>query len=324
MKLTKQREARRQVALPALRGISVKLCWLATLLVVSASCELDTRDPVSSKRSDAVQGGSKGWKPSTGPESTASASQRERDASAAQASATGAKTPDAAAHDARVGQDDELDAGDPPKKPVSTQPTPNSGCASGRTEICNTIDDDCDKKVDEDCECPSAEPVACYDGPSSTLDVGNCRAGTRSCAAGALGPCLGAVLPSDETCNEIDDDCNGRVDDLPSLVEDTKNCGGCGNECARNESCCAGRCVNPRGEDPMHCGGCGMACTEGERPGCCGGRCVDLLSDPTCGSCDNACGILRLGGGFICSCKLTETDGPQCMAQMDNQEWLCQ
>ena len=193
----------------------------------------------------------------------------------------------------------------------------NGACASGRTEICNTIDDDCDKRVDEDCECPSTEPVACYDGPSSTLGVGNCRAGTRSCTAGALGPCLGAVLPSEETCNEVDDDCNGQVDDLPSLVEDTKNCGSCGNECARNESCCDGRCVNPRGDDAAHCGGCGMACTEGERPGCCAGRCVDLLSNSTCGSCNNAC-------GFICACMLTEAEGPRCVAQMDNQEWLCQ
>lgn len=311
------------------RRAFVAICLTAPLLVVLASCELDTADRGLGEQQNAAKGGSKGWKPNT---SIDTGKPAKADASASQ---TMVKPPDAAAQsDARSSEpDDELDAGDTmstsntmkPVKPTSPVPTGDTGaCATGKSEICNTIDDDCDKKVDEDCECPSAEPVACYDGPSSTLDVGACRAGTRSCAAGKLGPCLGAVLPSEESCNEIDDDCNGQVDDLPTLVEDTKNCGRCGNECARSESCCDGRCVDPRGEDVMHCGGCGMACTEGEMPGCCNGRCVDLLSDPTCGNCNNACGLLRLGGGFVCSCRLTETEGPQCVAQMNNQEWLCQ
>jgi hypothetical protein len=308
------------------RRAFVAFCLTAPLLVVSASCKLDTAERPRGELENAAKGGSKGWKPSTALDSE---KPNKTDASSSQSvgkAADAAAAPDArAASDARANEasepGDDLDAGDTMKP---AKPTGNGACASGRSEICNTIDDDCDKNVDEDCECPSTEPVACYDGPSSTLDVGNCRAGTRSCADGTLGPCLGAVLPSDETCNDIDDDCNGRVDDLPSLVEDTKNCGSCGNECSRGESCCEGRCVDPRGEDVMHCGGCGMACTDGERPGCCNGRCVDLLSDPTCGTCDNACGLLRLGGGFVCSCRLTETEGPQCVAQMDNQEWLCQ
>lgn len=296
-------------------------CFTALWFVALAGCELDSRE-LRTGEQGVVRGGSRGWKPSSAPD----AAQREAqlDAAIAQTAASAAK--DAAARDAHVTQDDG-DAGAPQKPAAMTKPvqsTANGACATGRDEVCNTIDDDCDKKVDEDCECPSAQPVACYDGPPGTLDLGSCRAGTRSCAAGALGPCLGAVLPSDETCNELDDDCNGQVDDLASLAQDPENCGRCGKVCARGESCCAGRCVNPRGEDPMHCGACGTVCTEGAMPGCCGGRCVDLLTDQTCGSCNNACGLLRLGGGFICSCKLTETDGPQCVAQMDNQEWLCQ
>ena len=300
---------------------------LCSLLVVPAGCELDTTDRRRSQEENAQKGGSKGWKPDTVPDS---GKQRTTDASDSSAASSMPQHRDAAAApDARAERTsgDDLDAGDATKPVSMTRPMPtggNSGCATGRAEICNTIDDDCDKKVDEACECPSSEPVACYDGPSSTLDVGNCRAGTRSCTAGALGPCVGAVLPSDETCNEIDDDCNGQVDDLPSLVEDTMNCGRCGNACARGESCCDGRCVNPRGDDVMHCGGCGMACSEGEQPGCCGGRCVDLSSDSNCGSCNNACGVLRLGGGFICRCRLTQTEGPLCVAQSGNQEWLCQ
>jgi hypothetical protein len=37
-----------------------------------------------------------------------------------------------------------------------------------------------------------------------------------------------------------------------------------------------------------HCGGCNKACKHGRT--CCGGRCVDLLSDKkNCGSCSNKC-----------------------------------
>jgi hypothetical protein len=237
--------------------------------------------------------------------------------------ASGKPTPARDAAMSGAGGDDELDAGEGPTP--TTMPPDAGDCAlSSQKEICNTLDDDCDGKVDENCECPSRDEVACYDGPAGTLNVGACRAGTRSCESGALSPCEGAVLPTEETCNERDDDCNGRVDDLPSLAEDVMNCGRCGNVCAYGENCCDGRCVNPFGEDRDHCGGCGMACSEGRVPGCCGGRCVDLSNDATCGTCNNACGLLRLGGGFVCSCMLTLEAGPQCMAQADGDAWLCE
>lgn len=287
--------------------------------LVLVACELNAADRRNLKHESAVQGGAKGWQPSAAPETRRS---DRADGGAIASSKPNAR--DAAARDARAASaaDDDLDAGAAPSKPADM--TDHPPCAAGRTEICNTIDDDCDKKVDEDCECPSDEPVACYDGPAGTLDVGVCRAGTRSCAQGVLGPCVDAVLPSEEICNDLDDDCNGEVDDLPSLKTDTMNCGRCGQACARGESCCDGRCVNPRGEDVDHCGGCGMACSEGRMPGCCAGRCVDLLSDQTCGACNMACGLLRLGGGFVCRCTLTAADGPRCTAQMNNQQWLCQ
>uniref|UniRef100_A0A453PTY8 Uncharacterized protein n=1 Tax=Aegilops tauschii subsp. strangulata TaxID=200361 RepID=A0A453PTY8_AEGTS len=37
----------------------------------------------------------------------------------------------------------------------------------------------------------------------------------------------------------------------------------------------------------QHCGGCNKACKHGRT--CCGGRCVDLLSDKNCGTCSNQC-----------------------------------
>lgn len=312
--------------MPAAFATALTLTLTLTLAAALSGCGGDTSESVRVQQSDAVKGSGKGWQPSDAPDS--GKLQAATDASLVQSRSgdpLGSRRDASALEDG----DDDLDAGGQ-MKPTTAKPAsadsadPCANGSAGRSEICNTIDDDCDKKVDEDCECPSTEPVACYEGPSATMNVGSCRAGTRSCAQGMLGPCLDAVLPSAETCNEVDDDCNGQVDDLPSLLEDTQNCGRCGNVCARGESCCEGRCVNPRGEDPQHCGGCGMACTEGALPGCCAGRCVDLMADQTCGRCDNACGLFRLGGGFVCSCKLTETDGPQCVARMDNNEWLCQ
>lgn len=213
---------------------------------------------------------------------------------------------------------DDEDAG----KPTTTGNAPKSESCSTRKEVCNTIDDDCDEKVDEDCECPGDKPVACYDGPSSTRGVGSCHAGSRSCKDGVLGECTSAVLPEAETCNGMDDDCNGTVDDAPGLEADLNNCGRCGNACGQGESCCAGRCVNPMtANDVDNCGACGTKCTMGAQPGCCRGYCVDLLTDQTCGSCNNACGIFKLGAGFVCTCKLLD-DGPQCAARSQSDEWM--
>ncbi|HET8936578.1 MAG TPA: MopE-related protein [Polyangiales bacterium] len=297
---------------------------LFTLLVATSGCQFDTsgaapscNGSVCKKKREAVSGESKAgtnWQPPAPTMKTA--------------------TKRGAVEDAQVEQSskpspDEEDAGEP-RKPT-TMPTvmamtsPDAGpCSKTQKEICNTIDDDCDKKVDEECECPSTEPVACYDGPSGTLGLGQCRAGMRSCEAGKLGSCNDAVLPGEESCNGIDDDCNGVVDDAPGLESDIENCGRCGHTCEKGESCCSGRCVNPLGEDKEHCGACGMACTAGALPGCCGGRCVDLLTDTTCGSCTNACGIFKLGGGFICTCKELE-GGPGCAARNNMDQWMvCQ
>jgi hypothetical protein len=42
------------------------------------------------------------------------------------------------------------------------------------------------------------------------------------------------------------------------------------------------------GASAEHCGGCNKACKHGRM--CCGGHCVDLLSDKkNCGSCSNQC-----------------------------------
>jgi len=67
----------------------------------------------------------------------------------------------------------------------------------------------------EGCACEEGESYFCYDGPSGTDGVGQCKRGLRSCIDGRLGPCDGQVLPDTmETCEDgIDNNCNGQVDE---------------------------------------------------------------------------------------------------------------
>lgn len=55
---------------------------------------------------------------------------------------------------------------------------------------------------------------ACFDGEQQTLDVGACKAGTRTCVGGFYTACVAQVTAQPESCNGVDDDCNGVVDDL--------------------------------------------------------------------------------------------------------------
>jgi hypothetical protein len=162
--------------------------------------------------------------------------------------------------------------------------------------------------------CSGSEPVPCYSGPPGTLDKGLCKAGKSTCTNGLVGACMGEIVPTAETCNRLDDDCNGQVDDGPVKADDPQHCGRCDNACASDMTCCDGQCVNLSGARD-HCGGCGAACTRGAVPGCCGGQCVDFASNITCGRCDNACGVLKLGGGVLCHCEQLVT-GPACVGDL--------
>jgi hypothetical protein len=178
-------------------------------------------------------------------------------------------------------------------------------------ELCNGQDDDCDGKTDEQTD------TSCYSGPSGTLKVGKCAAGSQTCKNGALAACAGEVLPQAESCaNEgADDNCDAVQDNIPTrgatcLV--STNLGACQNgtlQCQAGkpdlvcvtrapgvESCnvqdddCDGK-VDETFDlqtDAANCGACGKACATGES--CCAGRCANPQNDVNnCGMCGRAC-----------------------------------
>ena len=76
------------------------------------------------------------------------------------------------------------------------------------TEACDTLDNDCDGRTDEQ--------VPGFGGPCGS-DVGRCDPGTLECVGGAP-QCVGQVGPFPEVCNNLDDNCNNATDETdPNL-----------------------------------------------------------------------------------------------------------
>jgi hypothetical protein len=177
-------------------------------------------------------------------------------------------------------------------------------------DSCNGLDDDCNGVVDDGfdlqndaqhcghCDQACTTGNLCCGGqcvdPTQKEHCGGCGP-AFACAAG-MACCKGSCAPAD------------AMGACPMPPPTSSAC----DSCALGQECCGDHCVNIRGTDVDHCGACGTTCTKGKLPGCCGGACVDLLTDTTCGSCDNACGLLKLGGGFLCHCESSEA-GPSCV-----------
>lgn len=84
-------------------------------------------------------------------------------------------------------------------------------------DICNGIDDDCDKLVDEDSEVGPCYPDRRGGLNSLDLRYGECRFGINRCdrlSNGNFGiVCKNWIEPIPEKCNGKDDNCNGTIDD---------------------------------------------------------------------------------------------------------------
>ena len=93
-----------------------------------------------------------------------------------------------------------------------------SSCSSSIepvTEICDSLDNDCDGTVDEGCSCTNGQEQIC-----GSTDVGECAKGVQTCITNEWSDCIGDVGPVDEICDDsLDNDCDGLVDE------------GCEDEC---------------------------------------------------------------------------------------------
>ncbi len=115
---------------------------------------------------------------------------------------------------------------------------------------CDGVDNDCDGRTDEGCECRPGESRACG------TDAGECRPGTQTCDGGRWRPCDGEG-PREETCSGRDDDCDGVVDE--------------GDTCPERHACRAGACVRTSALVQAESGARGHAVGREERGGWCAG-----------------------------------------------------
>ena len=227
---------------------------------------------------------------------------------------------------------------------------PDSGICNAtrepiRAETCDTRDNDCDGRIDEDfnlqtstvhcgacgnaCDFDNVDAI-CRDGECVAL--GGCPPGTfdvdEDLTNGCEGTCQGTAQV--EECDDMDNDCDGRVDEDFDRANNLNHCGACGNVCAflnADALCDGGRCRLARCQpmwgdcDGDESTGCECPCTP-SRPGVevcddedndCDGRVnegFDLAVDPeNCGGCGQRCGFAN--GAAQCNegrCELGACD----------------
>lgn len=169
---------------------------------------------------------------------------------------------------------------------------PLSGCATEsssagdyacapNTELCNTVDDDCDGLYDEG-----------DDGAALTRDCSNdCGEGIETCVDGYWVDCS-APAPGTETCNGLDDDCDGFADNGFECTQGEEQvCGSDVGACEQGTQECGSNCewdackgdIEPEeevcdGTEDEDCDGTvdnGCTCDDGEERDCCGGTTIE-------------------------------------------------
>ncbi len=187
------------------------------------------------------------------------------------------------------------------------------GGTSGSTETCNTLDDDCDGRIDEG---NPGGGASCGTGPM----VGACRRGTLVCTGGAL-VCSGEILPRAELCNNLDDDCDTRVDE--GDPEAGMPCGDDTGECVSGITRCIGGLRLCEGEVtsvPEICNGldddCDTVIDDGIPVGAACGTDVGEC-DPGVTVCDPATGMTICSGEIPSSTEVCNVLDDDCDGAID-------
>ncbi len=126
-----------------------------------------------------------------------------------------------------------------------TLPSPDH-CLDLKDNDCNGVIND--GYPDPSCICIPGATMSCYPGPDGTLDVGDCKAGSRTCnySGNAWGSCMGAVVPVAEICGSVDRDRN--CDGIMGNIYDTDGDGWtiCQGDCCETvDQCPVPKEVNP-------------------------------------------------------------------------------
>ncbi len=194
--------------------------------------------------------------------------------------------------------------------------------SNGGVEACDTIDNDCDSRVDEtfDLQADEANCGECgricafFRVTTSSCEMGVCRFDPATdCTVGYIDAdhlpetgCEFECTPTGaEVCDGLDNDCDTRVDEDFNLDTNVMNCGRCGRTCAfphATPSCTAATC----GFDPMTDCAPGFSDQDGVQLNGCEYPCVPT-TDPTevCDGLDNDCNGVVDGAttdsGMACS-----------------------
>jgi hypothetical protein len=128
-----------------------------------------------------------------------------------------------------------------------------TGCAAGWFDCNGDPTDGCEQNLGAGgtCLCTPGATQPCYDGPSTTFNVGACHGGTQTCDGSGMwwGFCVGEVTPKAEICgNGIDEDCNGTADVVADV--DGDGWGRCDGDCCEFGTQCSNpKLVNPGAYD---------------------------------------------------------------------------